>query len=162
MGTTRGRPEWEEGYYRVKKIKAHRVKSAGLKEYLVEWHGTNKAGEPWPDEWKKADDLTPDLVEAYLSLRVSGIPSKIVSVDAAIAYHVMRRGLAHAMMFGAPKATGFQGRNRPRVHKMLIGIASLKPVTMGILDIFRKHGGLALKLEAGNKGQPDASGGRSR
>ena len=61
----------------------------------------------------------------------------------------MRRSLAHAMMFGAPKATGFQGRNRPRVHKLLIGIASLKPVALGIMDIFRKHGGRAVKLESG-------------
>ena len=61
-----GRPEWEEGYYRVKKLVAHRLKYNGTKEYLVQWQGKNpKTGQLWADTWCVADDLTPDLVEAY-------------------------------------------------------------------------------------------------
>ena len=156
MGITCGRPEWEEGYYRVKKLVEHRVKYNGTKEYLVQWQGKNpKTGQLWADTWCVADDLTPDLVDAYEARYKAGIPSTIVQVDAAIAYNVMRRSLAHALAFGAPKASGFQGRNRPRVHKVLVGVATLQPVALAILELARTLGGPKIRLERGNKGKPD-------
>ena len=52
MGTPLRRPEWEEGYYKVKKIAGHRVKYDGSKEYLVQWKGLNlRPQQLWEDSW---------------------------------------------------------------------------------------------------------------
>ena len=156
MRTPSDRPDWEEGYYKVKKILQHRAGAAGKKEYLVEWHGANeRTGQPWDPWWMSEEDVTSDLVKTYEAKHQLGIPSKMVAVDAALAYGMMRRTLAHALMFGAPKESGFQGRNRPRVHRTPVQVAMLQPVALGILDLMRKHGGPALTLMQGRVGKPD-------
>ena len=114
-----------------------------------------KTGKVWEPSWQMASTVTPDLIKAYESRRAVGIPSKLITVDAANAFHVVRRSLAHALVFGAMKEAGFQGRKRARVHKVSMGIASLEPVALAILDIARAHGGPALKLAHGNVGKPN-------
>ena len=128
----------------------------GKKEYKCEWTDIDpKTGKVWEPSWQMASTVTPDLIKAYESRRAVGIPSKPVTVDAAIAFHVMRRTLAHALMFGAPQEAGFQGHHRPRVHKIVVGIASLEPVAVAILEIARTLGGPGLKLVQGNVGKPN-------
>lgn len=149
-------PPWEEGYYKVKVLR-HRVLPNGDRDYLVDWAGDDpRTGAPWEPSWCASEDISEDVVSAYEQSRVVGIPSKLVTVDVAKAYHVMRRSIAHALMFGVPKATGFQGRNRPRVHEVNVPLCGLQEVALGVLDIFRKHGGPALELLKGNQGCPDA------
>jgi len=151
------RPPWEEGYHRIKKILRHRALPDGERSYQVEWAGQDpRTGAAWDTWWLPKEDITTDMVEEYEKKHVFGIPSKMVTVDAAVAYHVMRRSVAHALMFGAPKATGFQGRNRPRVHEVNVPLCGMQQMALGVLDLFRKHGGPALDLLKGNQGGPGA------
>ena len=47
----------------------------------MQWQGKNpKTGQLWADTWCVADDLTPDLVDAYEARYKAGIPSTIVQV----------------------------------------------------------------------------------
>ena len=151
------RPPCEEGYYRIKKILRHRALPSGERNYLVDWAGKDPlTGAAYDPSWLPKDDITSDMVDAYEQKHVFGIPSMFVTVYVAKVYHIMRRSLAHALMFGAPKATGFAGRNRPRVHEVNVPLCGLLEVALGVLEIFRKHGGPALKLIKGNQGGPGA------
>jgi len=89
--------------------------------------------------------VTPDMVEKYEKKRGHGVPQHIVPVDAALVYQAVRQTVGHAVMFGAPKATGFQGRNRPRVHHIRLGILQVHSVALAVVELMRKHGGPALK-----------------
>jgi hypothetical protein len=140
---------WEEGYYSVKRIVNHRLLPYGTTEYEYEWKDKKLNGEPWPNSWSTADDLTPDLIQQYEERRGYGVPSKIVDVNCALVYEETRRTISHALMFAAPNASGFQGRNRPRVHDPVLVLMSIQTVALGVLDIARKDGGPTLEITTG-------------
>ena len=157
----RYRWDWGDDYYRIKQVVRHRVTKRGPKgeqrEYLVKWDGVDpKTKQPWQDSWQPAENLTADVLSQYESRRGLGVPSLLVQVDVAVVLKMLRRSLAHALMFGAPKASGFQGRNRPRCHSMHVGLCQLEPIALGVLELARKHGGPAIKLKSGNDGTKDA------
>ena len=140
---------WEEGYYSVKRIVNHRLLPDGTTEYEYEWKDKKLNGEPWPNSWSTADDLTPDLIQQYEERRGYGVPSKIVDVNCALVYEETRRTISHALMFAAPNASGFQGRNRPSVHDPVLVLMSIQTVALGVLDIARKDGGPTLEITTG-------------
>ena len=144
------------GWCKVKNILAHRRTRGGVTEYQVDWQGINPSpGQPWTPWWLPADALTPDLISDYHTrFTVPNIKPYPVQVDAAKAFKVMRRSVGHALMFGAPKEAGFQGRNRPCVHKLEVKMCMYEPVALAVLDMARKYGGKALALQHGNIGKP--------
>lgn len=158
------RSDWEPGFYRIKKVIRHKVvkrSSEGEDRlYEVEWDGVDPTtGQAWPNWWVPGEDLTPDVLAKYEERRGMGVPSVLVSVDVAIVFKLLRRSIAHALMFGAVKNSGIDGvksRNRPRVHRVHVNLAQLEPVALGLLDVARKHGGPALKLTSGNVDAFDA------
>ena len=93
--------EWEAGFYRINKVVDHRVSKDGKKEYEVEWRGRDKYGNPWPKWWLPEKDITGDMIEAYKLKRRFGVERLEVTVDVSIAYTMMRRSVAHALMFAA-------------------------------------------------------------
>ena len=126
----RYRSDWGDDYWRIKQVLRHRVTKRGPKgeqrEYLVKWDGVDpNTKQPWEDSWQPAENLTADVLSQYESRRGLGVPSLHVQVDVAIVLKMLRRSVAHALMFGAPKASGFQGRNRPRCHSMHVGLCQL-------------------------------------
>jgi len=110
----------------------------GAREYLVAWYGRKKNGEPWEDSWHAEEDVTSDLVAEYESSRSFGVPVSPVTVDVAMVFFLLRKTLSHALMFGAPKSSGFQGRNRPRVHKMLLPLCQLQAIAVGLLNVMER------------------------
>ena len=50
------------------------------------------------------DALTDDLIDAYMAWRSHGVPEKLVTIDASVAYEELRRKLANVMMNGAPNS----------------------------------------------------------
>ena len=100
---------WEEGYYEIKRILDHRVVRGGELEYEVEWK-PKKDGTPWRTpagelltEWKKAEEITPDVIEAYEAKRGTGVPSQLVTIDAALSY-TERVPSSHRRHYGARQA----------------------------------------------------------
>jgi hypothetical protein len=140
----------------VRRILDHRAKKGGGIEYEVEWADKKINGEPWPNWWMPKVALTVDLIDAYMAWRSHGVPEKLVTIDASVAYEELRRKLANVMMNGAPNSNGaFVGPNRPRVHKLPIEGLSLLDVALGVLEVARKYGGPPMMLKHGNKGQDD-------
>ena len=76
-------------------------------------------GTPWPLEWKRADELTSDLIDVYTSKRAYGVAPFMVTHDAALVYeevqrkmaerHLINRLLAHAGAHSRAIAAGCSG-----------------------------------------------------
>lgn len=148
-------PEWEEGMYKVRRILDHRQVRGGGLEYEVEWCGVDKAGNPWPLWWLRSEDITDDLVEGYQAARGQGVPTVHAQFNVSLVYEEVRRKVAQAIMTGSPTKNGFNGANRPRVHKLPLDILCLKDIALPVLEMARKHGGPPIALSRGNKGKPD-------
>ena len=101
---------WEEGYYSVKRIVNHRLLPDGTTEYEYEWKDKKLNGEPWPNSWSTADDLTPDLIQQYEERRGYGVPSKIVDSNTGKTYRTGK-------MLGKVRAAGSQRCRRCRCHQ---------------------------------------------
>lgn len=137
----------------MRKLHDHR-KTHGTTEFLAEWAGTRNNGSAWDLEWKKANDLTPDLVDGYN--KQHGVPTKNVTIDIAVIYEAVRRKVAHALTYGSPTSSGgFNGPNRPRVHALPLDACVVWEVACGVLELARKHGGATLPLQKGNVGADD-------
>ena len=147
---------WEEGFYSVARVLDHRTVRGGGIEYEVEWKEKKRNGEPWPTDWLSADALTPDLIAAYETKRGHGVPSKLVTIECAQIYEECRRKVADTAQQGSPTKLGFNGANRPRVHRIPLQCLVLVDIARAVLDIARRHGGPPIALNKGKEGEADA------
>ena len=69
-------------------------------------------GTPWPLEWKRADELTSDLIDVYTSKRAYGVAPFMVTHDAALVYEEVRRKVAERYLILA----GLHALARSRVR----------------------------------------------
>ena len=67
----------------------------GTIEYEIEWDDQKLDGTPRPLQWKAADELTPDLIDAYTSKRAYGVAPFMVTHDAALLYEEVERKTFH-------------------------------------------------------------------
>jgi hypothetical protein len=134
----------------VNRILDHRVGPRGEIEYEVEWKEKKADGTPWPNDWLGAKDVTPDIIEQYNTKRGHGVPSRKAEIDISLLVPEVRLSLANVMMKGAPTRNGFNGPNRPRVHKLPLGCLCIESVARGFLDMMRKQGGPPIALDKGS------------
>jgi len=148
--------DWDEGMYKVRRVLDHRRVRGGGTEYEVQWAGTDRHGNLWPNWWVAEDDVTHDLVEAYYEKRGCGVPMVKAEVNVTLVYEEVRRRVAQVVLKGAPTKSGaFNGSNRPRVHVLHLESMSLRDIAVPMLEVARKHGGPPLQLAHGNKGEND-------